>query len=146
MKIQAKNKDVKSMKLNVPIDGLVDIDENGVIEVSKRCGEMLLNGTNDWKKYSDDTEDADDEKVDEQCSKDGEQTDTETSEGEGEKQPTDEDVIEGLKKLSLEECVETAKAAEYPEKEWEKFAKNEKAPEKLMRQYLVKKYKESIKG
>lgn len=141
------------MKLNVPIDGLVEIDENGVVEVSKRCGEMLINGTNDWKKYSDDTEDADDEKVDEQGSKDGEQADTDTtsedekdSEDSEEKQATDKEIIDGLKKLSLQECIDTAKEAGYPEKEWEKFSKNEKAPEKLMRQYLVKKYKESVKG
>ena len=149
MKIKAKNSDIKSMKLSVPLDGIIEIDANGVAEVSTKCGKMLIEGTNDWKELKEDKEDSDETKVDEQGSKDGEQGDTDTTEenedGKEDEQPTDEEIIEGLKKLSLEDCIATAKEAGYPEKEWEKLSKNEKAAEKMMRNYLVKKYKESVK-
>lgn len=153
MKIKAKNTDIKSMKLSVPLDGIIEIDANGVAEVSAKCGKMLIEGTNDWKELKDDTEDDDQEKVDEQGSKDGEQDATDTDDdteggeddGDGEKQPTDEEIIEGLKKLSLEDCIATAKEAGYPEKEWKKLSENKTAAEKMMRNYLVKKYKESVK-
>jgi len=175
MKIQAINKNIKSMKLSVPVDGLIEIDENGMAEVSSKCGKMLIEGTNDWKEFKGDKEDSDEKKVDEQGSNGGEQTSTDTAEEnedaaeqgseqtedeqsenadekpadeqteDADKQPTDEEIIEGLKKLSLEDCIATAKEAGYPEKEWEKLSKNEKAAEKMMRNYLVKKYKESVK-
>ena len=149
MKIKAKNSDIKSMKLSVPLDGIIEIDANGVAEASTTSGKMLIEGTNDWKELKDDKEDSDETKVDEQGSKDGEQGDADTTEenedGKEDEQPTDEEIIEGLKKLSLEDCIATAKEAGYPEKEWEQLSKNEKAAEKMMRNYLVKKYKESVK-
>ena len=141
MKIKAINKDVKSMKLIVPVDGLIDIDANGVAEVSPNCGKMLIEGTNDWKEYSEGKDTEKDEKEAEQAA--------ETTENGGEdvtdKQPTDEEVVEGLEKLSLEECINMAKEAGYPQKEWEKLSKNEKAAENLMRKYLIKKYKDASK-
>lgn len=140
MKIVAKNKNIKSMQLNVPIDGCIEIDENGIAEVSRSCGEMLIKGTLDWKEFSDKEDTDENEKEPEQGNNDGNQGSGEDSDA-----VSNEEIIEGLKKLSLEECIATAKEANYPEKEWEKLAKNEKAAEKLMRQYLVKKFKESLK-
>ena len=141
MKIKAINKDVKSMKLSVPVDGLIDIDANGIAEVSPNCGKMLIEGTNDWKEYSEGEDTGKDEKSEEQAAETHEQASEESSE----KQPTDEEVIEGLEKLSLKECVNMATEAGYPKKEWEKLAKNEKAAENLMRKYLVKKFKDASK-
>lgn len=140
MKIIAKNKNIKSMKLNVPVDGCIDIDENGIAEVSQSCGMMLINGTLDWKEFSEGKDTEESEKEPEQGENDGNQ-----ESGEDSNDVSNEEVIEGLKKLSLDECIATAKEAGYPEKEWEKLSKNEKAAEKLMRQYLVKKFKESVK-
>lgn len=140
MKIIAKNKNIKSMKLNVPVDGCIDIDENGIAEVSQSCGMMLINGTLDWKEFSEGKDTEESEKESEQGENDGNQ-----ESGEDSNDVSNEEVIEGLKKLSLDECIATAKEAGYPEKEWEKLSKNEKAAEKLMRQYLVKKFKESVK-
>lgn len=120
----------------VPVDGLIEINADGIANVSERCGIMLITGTNDWEEFKEDKNPAEDKKPAEKAKK---------NDSESEK-PTDEEIISGLKKLSLEECIDTAKAAGYAEKEWEKFAKNEKAAEKLMRQYLVKKYKEGIKA
>ena len=140
MKIVAKNKNIKSMKLNVPVDGCIDIDENGIAEVSQSCGEMLIKGTLDWKEFVDGKDTAENEKEPEQGNNDGNQESEEGSDA-----VSNEEIIEGLKKLSLDECIATAKEANYPKKEWEKLSKNEKAAEKLMRQYLVKKFKESLK-
>lgn len=146
MKIKAINKNVKSMKLSVPIDGIIDIDVNGIAEVSPNCGKMLIEGTHDWKEYSE-GEDADEpDKEPKPDAEDGEHV----SEGEGgekdsEKQPTDEEVIAGLEKLSLQECINMATEAGYPVKEWKKLSKNEKAAENLMRKYLIKKFKNASK-
>lgn len=146
MKIKAKNQNIKSMKLSVPVDGLIEIDDNGIAEVSERCGKMLINGTRDWEEFEAD-------KVTGKTNKDGEQGEEDVNESEIEnsdsmddsKATTDKEIIAGLNELSLDSCIEAAKEAGYPESEWEKLAKNEKAAEKLMRKYLVRKYRESIK-
>ena len=136
MKIQAKNQDIKSMKLSVPVDGLIEIDENGIAEVSEKCGTMLILGTSDWKEFKAGKGTGDTEKDGEQ---DAEDVD------EAKKPSTDKEIIEGLNKMPLEACIATAKEAGYPETEWGKLIKNEKAAEKLMQKYLVRKYKDSVK-
>ena len=143
MKIQAKNKNIKSMKLSVPVDGLIEIDANGIVEVSEECGRMLIEGTNDWEKFGECKDTKNGKKGSEKAPASGKK---EEYEGEGDEgQLSDKEAIEALQQLSLADCIETAKAAGYPEKEWEKLSKNEKSAEKLMRTYLVKKYKDSIK-
>lgn len=143
MKIQAKNKNIKSMKLSVPVDGLIEIDANGIVEVSEECGRMLIEGTNDWEKFGEGKDTKDGKKGSEKAPASGKK---EEGKGEGDEgQLSDKEAIEALQQLSLADCIETAKAAGYPEKEWEKLSKNEKSAEKLMRTYLVKKYKDSIK-
>ena len=112
MKIKAKNSKVFGIKLNVPVDGLIEIDANGVAEVSGKAAKMLVNGTNDWE-YFNDSEGDDGNEVDE--------------------------VISGLKKMTLAQMIDMAKEAGYPESEYQKFAKKEK----LMLAYLIKKYNEA---
>lgn len=111
MRIKAKNSKVFGIKLNVPVDGLIEIDANGVAEVSVKAANMLVNGTNDWEYYKDN--DGDVNEVDE--------------------------VLLGLKKMTLPEMIEMANEAGYPESEYQKFAKKEK----LMIAYLTKKYNEA---
>ena len=143
MKIQAKNKNIKSMKLSVPVDGLIEIDANGIVEVSEECGRMLIEGTNDWEKFGEGKDTKNGKKGSEKAPASGKK---EEGEGEGDEgQLSDKEAIEALQQLSLADCIETAKAAGYPKNEWEKLSKNEKSAEKLMRTYLVKKYKDSIK-
>lgn len=145
MKIQAKNQDIKSMKLSVPVDGLIEIDEKGIAEVSEKCGKMLIEGTSDWKEFKAGKGTGKAEEDGEQDAEDVEDTE-DTDEAEDDKKPvTDKEIIAGLNKLPLDACIETAKEAGYPEAEWGKLIKNEKAAEKLMQKYLVRKYKESIK-
>lgn len=137
MIIQAKNKAVKSTKLIVPIDGLVEINAIGQVEVSDKCGKMLVEGTNDWEPVKGAGKESE--------GSDGAEDSDETS-GEDDGKSEDETVINGINEMSLEDCVATASEAGYPKKEWEKLAKNTKAAEKLMRAYLVKKYKENIES
>lgn len=111
MRIKAKNSKVFGIKLNVPVDGLIEIDANGVAEVSVKAANMLVNGTNDWEYCKDN--DGDVNEVDE--------------------------VLLGLKKMTLPEMIEMANEAGYPESEYQKFAKKEK----LMLAYLTKKYNEA---
>ena len=133
------------MKLSVPVDGLIEIDEKGIAEVSEKCGKMLIEGTSDWKEFKAGKGTGKAEEDGEQDAEDVEDTE-DTDEAEDDKKPvTDKEIIAGLNKLPLDACIETAKEAGYPEAEWGKLIKNEKAAEKLMQKYLVRKYKESIK-
>lgn len=150
MKIQAKNKNIKSMKLSVPVDGMIEIDANGIVEVSEECGRMLIEGTNDWEKFGEGKDTKNGEKGSEKAPASVKKEEEGEGDGSGkgedsEGQLSDQDAIEALQQLSLADCIETAKAAGYPEKEWDKLSKNEKSAEKLMRTYLVKKYKGSMK-
>lgn len=114
IKIKAKNPSVKGMKLIVPIDGTIDIDANGVAEVSESAANLLVNKTNDWSYLSEKSETKD--IVDE-----------------------DAQVVEGIKKMKIDEMITMAKEAEYPESEWSKFSQKPK----LMAAYLIKKYNEA---
>lgn len=117
MKIKAKNPSVKSMKLIIPIDGMIDIDANSIADVSEKAAELLVNKTNDWSYL-------DEEK--------------ENQEKGGKEIDEDAKVIAGIKKMEIGEMIATAKEAEYPEDEWAKFTEKPK----LMAAYLIKKYNE----
>ena len=49
MKVRIKTKSIKSTKLIMPIDGLVEIDADGIAEVSEKCAEIMVNKTNSWE-------------------------------------------------------------------------------------------------
>lgn len=123
-KIRSINKAVRSMKLTVPYDGTIEISAEGIVEVSEKCAEMLVKGTNDWL-YADEAP----------------VTDKVSEEEEGGEDAT---IIAGIKGLTLEQMIETATEAGYPESEWKKFSTNKNAA-KLMAAYLIKKYNESKK-
>lgn len=123
MKIVSINHSVKSMKLTVPFDGNIDIDANGIAEVSDKCAEALVKGTKDWKYLDEDKNSIED--------------------GKGEGDVSDKEIKECINKMSLEEMIELAKESNYPESEWDKFAKNEKNATKLMSAYLFKMYKKT---
>jgi hypothetical protein len=110
------------MKLNVPVDGLIDIDANGLAIVSDRAAKILVEGTNDWE-YN--------EAVNTTSDKTEAASDEEKSE--------DEQVIAGIKTMKLADMIAMATEAGYPNEEWERFSKKEK----LMAAYLIKKYNEA---
>jgi hypothetical protein len=47
MKIKTEN--IKNAKLVVPIDGLIEIDANGIADVSENCAKIMVEKTNSWK-------------------------------------------------------------------------------------------------
>ena len=49
MKIKAINPKISNTKLIVPIDGMIDVDAEGVSEVSSKCAVLLVNNTSDWE-------------------------------------------------------------------------------------------------
>lgn len=152
MKIKAINPKVRSMKLQVPYDGLITINEEGVAEVSDKAAKLLINGTADWAYLTSGETKGKVKKDGEQAPKQAEPTppveneevveETETPEDGGEEEVDETKlIIDGIKKMSLEEMISTAQDAGYPEDEYKKFMKKDK----MMAAYLIKKYNESQK-
>lgn len=141
MKIKLKNNKLGITNLIVPIDGMISINPEGVAEVSEQCGEILLGQIDNWEKVvkktaAETTTPAADEKT-EETKKDSKEEDSK----EENEELTDEQIIEGIKSLSLEEAINLAKESGYPEKEWKKMS----AKANLMSAYLIKKFKQSKK-
>lgn len=128
MKIKAKNSKVVSMKLIVPIDGLIDIDGNGIADVSPKCAVQLVNSTNDWEYLKKNVPEKEAEDIDE---------DDDELEDENEESSERDAFQEGLKAMKLEEMKDVATEAGYPEEEWKKLTSK-----KLMSAYLMKKFDE----
>lgn len=119
MKIKSKNSKIVSMKLCVPFDGIVQIDEQGIVDVSPKCAVQLVTGTNDWEYLKKEENKAIDTNVEEE-----------------EEELTERELLQkALDKMSLEEMKNMAKEAGYNEKEWGKIA-----TKKLMSAYLLKKF------
>lgn len=53
MKVRIKTENIKSTKLIMPVDGLVEINADGIAEVSEKCAEIMVNKTNSWEKVDD---------------------------------------------------------------------------------------------
>lgn len=126
MKIKARNSKVASMKLCVPVDGVIDIDANGVAEVSPKCAVVLVNGTNDWDYVK---------KVAVEKEVEEEEDDTESI---GEDLSDRERFSNWLDSLSVSQMKDYAKEGNLPEDEYEKLSSK-----KLMKAYLLKKYDEA---
>lgn len=121
MKIKSKNPKLASMKLNVPVDGQISIDANGIADVSAKCAVVLVKGTNDWEYLpkAAEIEEADDE--------------------EEETEESERDKFEAhLKTLKLDQLKSLAEEGGMPKEEWEKLGSK-----KLMIAYLLKKYDEA---
>lgn len=116
MKIKSKNPAVKGMKLTIPIDGTIEIDANGIANVSDGAAEALVKGTAEW------------EYLDNKPTTSGEKNKSE-----------EEEMVAGIKSMTLDEMIALANEASYPETEWKKFSKKDK----LMAAYLIKKYNEA---
>lgn len=120
MKLKTSNASLYGSRLTVPVDGTIQIDRNGEINVSEVCARHLLT-LPEWLAVG--------EGVKEDAA-----PAAETAEDQ------DKAIIDQIRAMSLEEMFETAAEAEYPEDEYKKFKKNSK----LMAAYLVKKYKAAV--
>lgn len=135
MKIKAKNNTVKSIQLMIPYDGIIEIDNDGIAEVSEKAAKVLVECTNDWE-YADEKEtDAETDNADETTTSEADIVDeTATSE------EKNDEIIDGIRNMSLDAMITMATEAGYPEKDWKKYAKKDK----LMAAYLIKQYKATI--
>lgn len=120
MKLKTSNVSLYGSRLTVPVDGTIQIDRNGEINVSEVCARHLLT-LPEWLAVG--------EGVKEDAA-----PAAETAEDQNKA------IIDQIRAMSLEEMLETAAEAEYPEDEYKKFKKNSK----LMAAYLVKKYKAAV--
>lgn len=120
MKLKTSNASLYGSRLTVPVDGTIQIDRNGEINVSEACAHRLLT-LPEWAVVG-------------KATKEDEAPAAEPAEDQ------DKTIIDQIRAMSLEEMLETAAEAEYPEDEYKKFKKNAK----LMAAYLVKKYKAAV--
>lgn len=136
MKIKAKNSQIASMKLCVPVDGVISIDHNGVAEVSPKCAALLVKGTNDWeylKKSAAKTEEEEKTSTDEVEEPEAEEEETE------EDGKSDRERFEAyLDGLTVAQMKDYAKEGNLPAEEYDKLSSK-----KLMKAYLLKKYDET---
>lgn len=136
MKIKAKNSKIASMKLCVPVDGVISIDHNGVAEVSPKCAALLVKGTNDWeylKKSAAKTEEEEKTSTDEVEEPEAEEEETE------EDGKSDRERFEAyLDGLTVAQMKNYAKEGNLPAEEYDKLSSK-----KLMKAYLLKKYDET---
>ena len=123
MKLKTNNASLYGSRLTVPVDGTIQIDRNGEINVSEACARHLLT-LPEWVA----------------AGKDKAKTADPEPEAEPEEADQNKAVIDQIRAMSLEEMIETAAEAGYPEDEYKKFVKNAK----LMAAYLVKKYKAAV--
>ena len=122
------------MRLCVPFDGIIEIDENGIADVSAKCAVELVKNTSDWK-YVGKSEDA--EKKEETLKGDAKETkepetdkpveksekDAETEENDDE-EDADELTADKLKTLKATELRAMCKEAGFPEGEYEDLKKS----------------------
>ena len=120
MKLKTTNASLYGSRLAVPVDGTIQIDRNGEINVSEACAKHLLT-LPEWQAVE------------------GKKAAEETA-AEATAEDQDKVVIDQIRAMSLDEMLETAAEAGYPEDEFKKFKKNPK----LMAAYLVKKYKAAV--
>lgn len=113
MKLKTNNTALHGSRLTVPVDGTIQIDRNGEINVSEACAAQLLT-LPDWIAVSEGAPVATPEAAD-----------------------SDAEVIAAIRSMSMEEMLGAAAEAGYPAEEYSKYKKNSK----LMAAYLVKKYK-----
>lgn len=136
MKIKAKNSKIASMKLCVPVDGVISIDHSGVAEVSPKCAALLVKGTNDWeylKKSAAKTEEEEKTSTDEVEEHEAEEEETE------EDGKSDRERFEAyLDGLTVAQMKDYAKEGNLPAEEYDKLSSK-----KLMKAYLLKKYDET---
>lgn len=124
MKLKTNNTALHGSRLTVPVDGTIQIDRNGEINVSEACAAQLLT-LPDWIVVS----------------KEAPEKEAPAPEA----ADPDAEVIAAIRSMSMEEMLAAAAEAGYPAAEYSKYKKNSK----LMAAYLVKKYKaasEAAKG
>lgn len=136
--MKVKNlKGLKNIKISVPVDGTVDLDGEGCFEASDKCALALTQSAPmDWQKVTK-TQPIAPANAGNTGDNEGDE-----DEGEGEEGDDNAEIIDGIKKMTLKQMVETATEAGYPEEEWKSF--NIGTKKALFAAYLIKKFEESL--
>lgn len=133
MKIKTIRVEVFGLSLIVPIDGRIDIDKDGIADVSEECAKVLTTATNDWdyvvSESDEEIEETDEEDEEDRVEGTVDKTDAETADV--------EELGDNLKDMTLEQLRETARELNLPEDEWKKILNKSKLSE-----YIIEKYKE----
>ena len=131
MKIKAINPKVVSMKLIVPIDGTIEIDSNGIADVSPKCAVLLVKNTSDWSYVGNEPDEVDNTEETETGAEGTENVATKT-------EKTERELLEEkLTTAKINEIREMCSEAGFPKEEWEKLSK------KLLTAYVLKKFDEA---
>lgn len=142
MKIKAKKQSIVSMKLIVPIDGLITVDGNGIADVSPKCATLLVKNTDDWEFLKKEQGKSESKTVKEEAvEEESETTANESSETEEEETEKNEREIfvEKVNSAKVNELRDMCKEAGFPEEEWKSLTKN------LLIKYLTEKFDEAEK-
>lgn len=123
MKMQFTNPIFWGKKITIPVDGTVEIEKDGMVEVSEEAGE-ILNGTRDWQVL----EEKEDELTDGQEDGEDDENDEDSNESdedlEDDEEDEDEDVT--LKDLLLKSKTDlqgVAGGMEFPKADWKDLKK-----------------------
>ena len=117
VKLNTDDESLFSRKLNIPVDGEVQISKKGVVLVSDEAADILTNGDSGF--YSTEAKTQEPEQEEETAEETAEE---ETDE---EKQKAIEEKAKDLEKFTLKQLIELAKNSEIPEDKF-KSAKNSK--------------------
>lgn len=115
VKIQTKNAKVFSSNLIMPEDGMVEIDANGIVEVSDTCAEIMCTCTSDWERVEVNAD-----------------TDTDDDGGDDKRAELEAKV----KKATVDELKAMCEEMEFDEEEYGKLSK------KNLQKYIMDKYDE----
>ena len=137
-KIKARNPQIASMRLCVPIDGLISIDHRGMANVTPKCAALLVKGTNDWLYYDDWAKAQEASKQKEEAVEEPMVEETVQEETAEDAAKEREEILKMLETMTVAKLKEYAKQAELPAEEWENIrSKNE------LKAYLMSKYDEA---
>lgn len=120
VQIKAKNETVRKMNLIMPEDGMVEINAEGIAEVSEKCAEIMTTCTSDWERVDVITE----------HNKENENSDDNNNDEEDERTQLEAKV----KKATIEELKAICKEMEFDEDEYGKLSK------KNLQKYILNKY------
>lgn len=121
VQIKAKNETVRKMNLIMPEDGMVEINAEGIAEVSEKCAEIMTTCTPDWERVDVITE----------HNKENENSDDNNDNDEEDERTQLEAKV---KKANIEELKAICKEMEFDEDEYGKLSK------KNLQKYILNKY------
>ena len=127
VQIKAKNETVRKMNLIMPEDGMVEINAEGIAEVSEKCAEIMTTCTSDWERVDVITE----------HNKENENSDDNNDNDEEDERAQLEAKV---KKATIEELKTICKEMEFDEDEYGKLSK------KNLQKYILNKYDKLVEN